>query len=56
MTKSALRAKYKTLRQELTQDEIDDKSLAIANRMLQLNICRINSVSTSFCSSIVRYK
>ena len=38
MTKSALRAKYKTLRQELTQDEIDDKSLAIANRILQLDI------------------
>ena len=38
MNKSALRKKYKTLRQELSPDEIEDKSLAIANRMLQLDI------------------
>jgi len=38
MNKKELRAKYKTLRQELSQDEIDDKSLAIANSMLQLDI------------------
>ena len=38
MNKKELRAKYKALRQELTPDEIEDKSLAIANRMLQLDI------------------
>ncbi len=38
MNKKELRAKYKALRQELTPDEIEDKSLAIANRMLQLDV------------------
>ena len=38
MNKKELRAKYKALRQELSLNEIDDKSLAIANRMLQLDI------------------
>ena len=38
MNKKELRAKYKALRQELSQDEIDDKSLAIANKMLQLDV------------------
>jgi 5-formyltetrahydrofolate cyclo-ligase len=38
MNKKELRAKYKALRQELSLDEIEDKSLAIANRMLQLDI------------------
>ena len=38
MNKKELRAKYKTLRQELSLDEIEDKSLAIANKMLQLDI------------------
>ena len=38
MNKKELRAKYKALRQELSQDEIDDKSLSIANRMLQLDL------------------
>ena len=38
MNKKELRAKYKGLRQQLSPDEIDDKSLAIANRMLQLDI------------------
>lgn len=38
MNKKELRAKYKALRQELSFDEIEDKSLAIANRMLQLDI------------------
>jgi len=38
MNKKELRAKYKTLRQELSLDEIEDKSLAIANRMLQLDV------------------
>lgn len=38
MNKKELRAKYKQLRQELSADEIEDKSLAIANKMLQLDI------------------
>jgi 5-formyltetrahydrofolate cyclo-ligase len=38
MDKKELRAKYKALRQQLSPDEIEDKSLAIANRMLQLDI------------------
>lgn len=38
MNKKELRVKYKQLRAELPQEEIDDKSLAIANRMLQLDI------------------
>lgn len=38
MDKKALRSKYKALRQSLTQEEIEDKSLAIANQLLQINI------------------
>lgn len=38
MNKKELRVKYKALRQELMPEEIEDKSLAIANRMLQLDI------------------
>ena len=38
MNKKELRVKYKALRQELTLDEIEDKSLAIANKMLQLDV------------------
>lgn len=38
MLKKELRAKYKNLRQQLTFEQIDDKSLAIANRVLQLDI------------------
>ena len=38
MNKKELRAKYKDLRKELLPDEIEEKSLAIANRMLQLDI------------------
>lgn len=38
MNKKELRAKYKALRQELSLNEIEDKSLAIANRILQLDI------------------
>jgi 5-formyltetrahydrofolate cyclo-ligase len=38
MNKKELRAKYKVLRQELSLDEIEDKSLAIANRLLQLDV------------------
>lgn len=38
MFKKELRQKYKELRQGLTPDAIEDKSLAIANRLLQLDI------------------
>ncbi|WP_293892066.1 5-formyltetrahydrofolate cyclo-ligase [Flavobacterium sp.] len=38
MNKKELRAKYKALRQQLSIEEIEDKSLAIANKMLQLDV------------------
>ena len=38
MFKKELRKKYKELRQGLTPEAIEDKSLAIANRLLQLDI------------------
>src|SRR6478736_3432658 len=38
MLKKALRAKYKTLRNELSETDIDEKSLAIANEILKLPI------------------
>ena len=38
MNKKELRATYKALRQKLTEDEIEDMSLAIANRILQLDV------------------
>lgn len=38
MNKRELRAKYKQLRQELSPELIEDNSLAIANRLLQLDI------------------
>jgi 5-formyltetrahydrofolate cyclo-ligase len=38
MSKSALRKKYKAMRNELTLNQIDDFSLAIANNLLQLPI------------------
>ncbi|MGL2965573.1 5-formyltetrahydrofolate cyclo-ligase [Flavobacterium sp. XGLA_31] len=38
MFKKELRIKYKAWRQEMTQADIEDKSLAIANRLLQLDI------------------
>jgi 5-formyltetrahydrofolate cyclo-ligase len=38
MNKKDLRKKYKELRQHLSEDEIEDKSLAIANRLLQMDI------------------
>ncbi|MGL2962468.1 5-formyltetrahydrofolate cyclo-ligase [Flavobacterium sp. RSB2_4_14] len=38
MLKKELRKKYKDLRQSLTEEQIEDKSLAIANRILQLAI------------------
>ena len=38
MLKKELRIKYKTLRKELTEIEIEEKSLAIANEILKLPI------------------
>jgi 5-formyltetrahydrofolate cyclo-ligase len=38
MLKSELRKKYKTLRNELSKEDIDDLSTAIANKLLKLDI------------------
>ncbi|WP_411766396.1 5-formyltetrahydrofolate cyclo-ligase [Winogradskyella sp. A3E31] len=38
MQKAELRKKYKQLRSELSASKIDDRSLSIANQLLQLNI------------------
>lgn len=38
MTKQKLRKKYKALRSELSSDEVEDKSIAIANKILELPI------------------
>jgi 5-formyltetrahydrofolate cyclo-ligase len=38
MNKKDLRYKYKNLRQELSEEQIEEQSLAIANRLLQLKI------------------
>ena len=38
MLKKELRSKYKALRKELTEIEIEEKSLAIANALLPLSI------------------
>ncbi len=38
MTKSELRKKYKTLREHLSINQVDDLSLAIANKLLKLSI------------------
>lgn len=38
MTKKELRIKYKALREAMTIDEAEDKSLGIANKVLQLDI------------------
>ena len=38
MTKQELRKKYKDLRQAMTVEETQDKSLAIANTLLTLDI------------------
>ncbi|MGV3460805.1 MAG: 5-formyltetrahydrofolate cyclo-ligase [Flavobacterium sp.] len=38
MTKKDLRTKYKDLRQQLSQNKIEDKSLLIANKLLELPI------------------
>ena len=38
MTKQELRKKHKNLRNELTEDAIEDLSLSIANQLLTLDI------------------
>ena len=38
MNKKELRHKYKTLRQNLSEDELDELSLQIANQLIQLDI------------------
>lgn len=42
MTKKELRIKYKTLRQSLSENEIEEKSLAIANKIISLPIWELN--------------
>ncbi len=42
MTKSELRKKYKGLRRKLSSEEVDDKSIAIANNLLKLDIWNYN--------------
>lgn len=38
MNKKDLRKKYKELRQQLSEAEVEDKSMSIANRLLQLDV------------------
>ena len=38
MIKSELRKKYKALRKELSSEEVDDRSISIANNLLKLDI------------------
>lgn len=38
MTKDDIRKKYKALRKQLSENQIEDKSLSIANQLLQLDI------------------
>jgi 5-formyltetrahydrofolate cyclo-ligase len=38
MTKKEIRAKYKQLRKQLSSEQVEEKSLAIANQLLQLDI------------------
>lgn len=42
MTKAELRKKYKALRQSLTETQVDDYSIAIANQLLSLDIWNKN--------------
>jgi 5-formyltetrahydrofolate cyclo-ligase len=68
MTKKELRAKYKILRKNLTADEISEKSLTIANKLLSLPvwdkdfyhvflpISEMNEVDTQFILHILSGK
>ena len=38
MTKKELRLKYKVLRQKLTEEDVEEKSLAIANQLVRMTI------------------
>ncbi len=42
MNKKELRQKYKTLRQQLSENEIEEKSLQIANQLIRLDIWEHN--------------
>ena len=65
MKKADLRKKYKDLRSTLTENQIEDKSIAIANKTLELNIwdfsfyhvylpiTRLNEVNTEYLLSIL---
>lgn len=54
MLKSSLREKYKNLRKQLNQEEIDLKSLKIANNLLRLPLC--NKDNFHLFLSIERHK
>tara|TARA_R110000765_G_scaffold209160_1_gene314367 strand:+ start:747 stop:1307 length:561 start_codon:yes stop_codon:yes gene_type:complete len=65
MKKADLRKKYKNLRNTLTQNQIEEKSIAIANKTLEINIwdfsfyhiylpiTRFNEVNTEYLLSIL---
>ena len=44
MTKQQLREKYKDKRAQLSENQIDEKSLAIANQLLKLDVWHLNYV------------
>ena len=68
MKKADLRKKYKNLRDELSDDEIENKSIAIANKALQLDIwdfsfyhvflpiTRLKEINTEYLLSILSGK
>ncbi len=68
MNKKELRTKYKSLRSQLSEEEVDNLSLAIANRLLQLPIwdktyCHIflpilkqKEINTEFIMNILQGK
>ena len=68
MLKKELRIKYKELRQNLSPEEIEDKSMAIANKLLELDIwnktyyhlfltiAELKEVNTEFILSILAGK
>lgn len=68
MTKAGLRKKYRTLRHHLSKDDIEDLSLVIANRILELQIWKfsfyhvflsiveLHEINTDFLLSILAGK
>lgn len=68
MTKAELRSKYKKLRLQLSEQEVEEKSMAVANQLLQLDIWKYkyyhvflpikkqNEVDTEFLLHILQGK